>query len=70
MLVLINVLLPDQFYSISDLNERQWIGLKESKKDEKWKNKLEQARKKGIRMVTYFDPEYPAQNAITFSSTL
>ncbi len=42
------------------LNERQWIGLKESKKDEKWKNKLEQARKKGIRMVTYFEPEYPS----------
>lgn len=41
------------------LNERQLVGLKEGKRDDKWKKKLEQAAKKGIHFTRYLDVEYP-----------
>ncbi len=58
---------PKQIYQLKTeeigkavyLSERQLAGIKESRKNEKWKKKLEQTVEKGIYLTRYLDSAYP-----------
>lgn len=50
---------PEEVKKMIHLNERQFLSMKESKTNGRWKEKLEQAAKKGIHFTRYIDEEYP-----------
>jgi len=58
---------PEQIYQMEAeeiaktirLNKRQLLSMKESKKDGRWKEKLEQTVEKGVCLIRYVDKEYP-----------
>lgn len=49
----------EEIKNVVHLSERQFLGIQESKKTDKWKKALEQAAEKGIHFTRYIDSDYP-----------